>query len=598
MKTIIKTLFVGMLGVTMAASLFACKTVSDMNPESYKITFVDEQGSSICEEYEVNKGQALTAPDISSYLSEKHFLGYKIEMEDLSWGDLLTALPESVEADTKFLVVLEPHSYTQSEYDANGHRTKCSCGKTTASQPHSLSEVTEESVAASCVSEGKTVEACDCGYSKETKIDALGHEKSEWKSDETHHYKDCLRSDCDATELDKAEHTFAWGENEDGTAYEKGCSVCGYVSQSLSKTAFTSANLKTDWALTEKEKDAVSLENNKVTVNLSTATGLSDTSLILNKTYEEFVLKYTLTYTSTGHTGERYANVKVGDYTLRYYPYNDQFQVLDKDGTLVASCYEGALSQHLTVVVEVKLIAGKLSVTVDEEELTKKDSDCIVSGITGYQEIGIYANRVGFEMSAISLCHGVGQDRVVEPATFTYDSQALKDSTVTVPEYTGNSVSLENDKIKFVLSNDTAHDSAAYDAQVVLNKKHKGDFEISFDLTYETGHTQTRFLAISIGGVTYKIDPSNEKVFAYRGEYNNPTSTTYETAQNASYMSGKFTIKLENGNLRFYHGETQLVIGDNSDFYFNNIDSASGLNITFTARRLNLEISNLTVTEI
>lgn len=471
MKTIIKTLFVGILGATMAASLIACKTVSDTTPESYKIIFVDEQGSSICEEYEVNEGQALTAPDLSSYLSEKHFLGYKMEMDDLSWGELITTLPESVEADTKFLVVLESHSYTQSDYDANGHWTKCSCGKTTESQAHSLSEVTEESVAASCVSDGKTVEACDCGYSKETKIDALGHEKSEWKSNETHHYKECSRSDCNATELDKAEHTFDWGENEAKTAYEKGCSVCGYVAQSLSKTAFTSANLKTDWALTEKEKDAVSLENNKVTVNLSTATGLSDTSLILNKTYEEFVLKYTLKYTSTSttYTGERYANVKVGDYTIRYNPFSDQFQVLDK-GTLVASCYEGALSQHLTVDVEVKLIAGKLSVIVDEQELTKKDSDCIASGITGYQEIGIYANRVGLEMSDISLCHGAGQDRVVEFATFTYDSQALKDSTVTVPEYTGNSASLEDNKIKFVLSDGTAHDSADYDAQVVLNK--------------------------------------------------------------------------------------------------------------------------------
>lgn len=159
MKTIIKTLFVGILGAAIVASLIACEIVT----ESYKITFVDEKGTSICEEYEVSKGQALTAPDISSYLSEKHFLGYKIEMEDFSWGDLITELPESVEADTTFLVVLEAHSYTQNEYDANGHWTKCSCGKTTASQAHSLSEVAEESVAAGCLSDGKKVEACACG---------------------------------------------------------------------------------------------------------------------------------------------------------------------------------------------------------------------------------------------------------------------------------------------------------------------------------------------------------------------------------------------------------------------------------------------------
>ena len=61
-------------------------------------------------------------------------------------------------------------------------------------------------------------------------------------------------------------------------------------------------------------------------------------------------------------------------------------------------------------------------------------------------------------------------------------------------------------------------------------------------------------------------------------------------------MSGKITVKLENGNIYFYHNGTRLAFDGNSDFYFSNIDSSAGLDITFVARRLNVEISNLTIT--
>lgn len=591
MSKLIKTLCIGALGVTMAAGLAACGSDKDKN---YTVTFVDGAGVQIGETYTVTKNDALTAPDYSSYLGEKHFVGYKLETSDGVWGDLLTALPASVSADTKILIVLEDHAYNTTEHDENGHWTKCDCGETTESQNHTMTEVKEEYVAPDCETDGKKVEACECGYKHETPEEKLGHQLGNWKSDDDNHWKACERTGCDLTETEKAAHDLEWRLSEDGNVFEHACKTCDHAVESLAKTAFTSANLKTDWAVTEGESGAVSLENDKVTVNLSTATGISDTSLLLNKKYEEFLLKYTLMYTTPTHTGERYASVRIGDYTIRYYPYADQMQVL-YGMDLIASCYEGALSQHATVEVEAKVAEGCLYVYVDGKLLSTNEKEYTANGLTGAQTIGIYANRVGFEMTDIALYHGEGADRIER---FVYDSAKLQDSDVIVPEYSGNAVSLENDKVQFTLSNDTSPESEDYDAQVILNTYHKGSFEITFDLTHETGHTQTRFLAISIGGVTFMIKPSEEKVFAYRGEYNEPTNWRYSTVQNAVYMNGKITIRLENGSIYFYHNDVRLSFDNNADFYFSDIDSSAGLNLTFTARRLNLQIENLTVTSI
>lgn len=59
----------------------------------------------------------------------------------------------------------------------------------------------------------------------------VGHTTgTEWKSDETGHWKEC--TDCGA-KLDEAEHTFKWVTDKDATATEAGskheeCEVCGY----------------------------------------------------------------------------------------------------------------------------------------------------------------------------------------------------------------------------------------------------------------------------------------------------------------------------------------------------------------------------------
>lgn len=388
-------------------------------------------------------------------------------------------------------------------------------------------------------------------------------------------------------------HAFKWEKKD--TAYEYKCSNCGTVSKSLTKHEFDTKTLTSRFAVSAGETNAVSFENSKISVNLSAGNGASETSIVLDKKYEEFVMNYHFEYLSTAYTGERYAKINVGNCSVKYYPYADLIQVYS-GADVVAACYGGHLSEHLEIDVEIKLLDGKLFVSVDGEllqSILEDDCDYTVNNVTGAQTIGIYASRVQFEMSDLVMYNGAGEDR---KESDVYDSAKLKQSTVTCPTYGENNVSLENDKIKFTLSNDTASSSNEYDAKVTLGTAYTGNFELNFDLTYETGHTSTRFLAIYIGGVTFRIDPSEEKVLAVRGSYDQ--TAAYATIQNATYMSGNITIRLENGNIYFLHNGERLAFNGDSNFYFSNIDSSSGLNIVFAARRLNLEISNLTVTEI
>ncbi len=506
-------------------------------------------------------------------------------MEDgTAWGELLETLPESVSANTKFLVVLEAHSV---QHDENQHWTECKCGKTTEKVNHNF--VSKSKTEATCTEAGEETFACACGYEKTDPISALSHDLGDWTSDDTHHWKKCSRC---PEKLEKAEHAFVWGKGE--TAYEKACSDCKKVSKSLAQQDLTKQTLTSRLVVVEGESNAVTLDNAQIKVVLSVGTGANETSAVLDKKYEEFVMSYHFNYLSPTHTGERYADVRIGNYSVRYNPYSDQFQVLSGT-TAIATCYDGALSRHPEIDVEIKLLDGKLSILVDGELLMAEgEDDCTVSNVTGAQVIGVYASRVQFELSNLVMYNGTGVDRIEKDV---YDSAKLRESAVTCPEYSGNSISLENDKIKFTLSQDTAATTTDYDATVTLGTAYKGNFEVNFDLTYEVGHTQKRFIAITIGGVTFRIEPSEEKVIAYRGSYDTP-QTEYATNQNMAYMSGKITIRLENGNIYFFHNGNRLAFNGNTNFYFDGIDSSEGLNIVFSARRLNLEISNLSVTKL
>lgn len=96
----------------------------------------------------------------------------------------------------------------------------------------------EESKAATCTENGEILYTASVVLDGETYTDtktsvipSTGHTfNTEWSSDETNHWHNCVN--CDAR-ADEAEHTFEWvidkeaTENESGSQHEE-CSVCGY----------------------------------------------------------------------------------------------------------------------------------------------------------------------------------------------------------------------------------------------------------------------------------------------------------------------------------------------------------------------------------
>lgn len=560
-------------------------------PKTYVVSFVDENDESIGKPQTLKKGESPTAPDLSAYES-KHLVGYKAEISDgqSEWGELIKTLPSEVNSDVKYLAVMEDHNFTV-KYDDDGHYTECLCGKKTEVISHTLTVKSETE--AGCETDGVKVLACECGYEKSETLKALGHKPSEWTPCDEGHRKTCLR--CNAT-IESGDCEFAWAFGEN--AYENKCGICSKVEKSLAKNTLDTTAATNRFEVKEGEEGAVSLADDKITVNLSTETAQGVTSLLLDKKYGEFALTFKFKYTSTGHTGERYATVKIGDYSVKYYPYNGNLQVVFGTETQpVAMAFDGSLPEE--IAFEIKVIDRKLYVSANDTPLLRgEENDYIASDLTESQTIGVYAYRVGFIMSDINLyCGEDGVDRIRKDV---YDSEALKKSTVVLPKYDGNAVTFDDDKIIFALSKDTPESSADYDTSVTLGKTYRGDFRIDFDLTYGdlTGYTQTRFLEIQLGGVSFAVKPSEEKVLAMRGTHNAPASGVYATEQKVEYMTGRMTVKLENGNVYFYHNGNRLAFNGDENFYFSGIDSSEGLSVTFNARRLNAVISNLTVTEL
>ncbi len=559
-----------------------------VTPKTYVVSFVDENGESIGEPQTLNEGESPETPDLSAY-ENKHLVGYKPGIKGQSeWGELIETLPSKVNSDVKYLVVMENHNFI-TKYNDDGHYTECSCGKKTEAEAHTLTVKSETEP--QCETDGVKILACECGYEKRETSTALGHKPSEWTPCDEGHRKICQR--CTKTlKTGDCEFEWAYGEN----AYENKCAVCSKVEKSLTKTSLNTAEITNRFEVKEGETGAVSLADDKITVNLSTETVQGETSLLLDKKYGEFALTFKFNYTSASHTGERYATIKIGDYSVKYYPYNGNLQVLfGIDAQPIAMAFAGSLPEE--IAFKIRVIDGKLYVSANDTPLvTSEDNDYIVSGLTKPQTIGIYAYRVGFVMSEMNLY--CGEDGVERVQKDVYDSEALKKSSAVVPEYEGNTVSFDDDKITFALSKDTPEASPDYDASVTLGKTYRGDFQIDFDLNYGdlTGYTQTRFLEIQLGGVSFVIKPSEEKVLAMRGTHNAPASGVYATEAKAEYLTGRMTVKLENGNVYFYHNGNRLAFNGDGNFYFSNIDSSEGLSVTFNARRLNLTISNLTVT--
>lgn len=523
MKKIIKALCIAALGATMSVGFASCDLLPGGNNESvssgassqpsqeetYTVTFVDEKGIQIGDSYEVKKDETISAPDVSSYLSENHLSGYKIKDGD-SWGELTSTIPANIASDMTILVVFESHVYSSTQSNDHAHWMVCNCGKTTEEQAHKFSEVTDKCVAADCVNEGKQVEACECGYERETKIDALGHELGAWQSDTDNHWKECSRVGCTALDLGKTAHTYDWMKKADDTAYEKLCTACSYVSETLNKVVFNTETLKNRFKANEGEQGAISLENDKISVDLSVEQGKADTTLWLDKKYSEFVMQYKLVYRSTDYTGERFASVMVGDYEIKYYPYSGCILLKgpNENGEIgqMAVAYEDSFAYRTEVEFEIKLMDGKLYIYVDGTPMVDAGNEnaYIAENVTDAQVIGIVANRVKFDIENLVMYCGSGEDRV-KMTTTEFDSETLK-SGFTVSAGEENAVSFENDKISVNLSTAMPQEETA----IRLNKKYQ-DFEIRFDFNYlSTSHTGERYATLKIGDFSIQYYPYND----------------------------------------------------------------------------------------
>ena len=123
------------------------------------------------------------------------------------------------------------HDFSASvwHHDNYTHWKKCSrCDARNEENPHvwNSGNVT---VPSTCLTEGNRVFTCDeCGATKNEPIQASGHSwDQEWQHNATHHWHECLNTDCDVKNNDSAKD--GYGAHTGGTAActEKAvCEVC------------------------------------------------------------------------------------------------------------------------------------------------------------------------------------------------------------------------------------------------------------------------------------------------------------------------------------------------------------------------------------
>ena len=123
------------------------------------------------------------------------------------------------------------HDFSASvwHHDNYTHWKKCSrCDERNEENPHDW-DSGRVTVPSTCLTEGNRVFTCDeCGATKNEPIQASGHSwDQEWQHNATHHWHECLNTDCDVKNNDSAKDGYGAHTGGSATCTEKAvCEVC------------------------------------------------------------------------------------------------------------------------------------------------------------------------------------------------------------------------------------------------------------------------------------------------------------------------------------------------------------------------------------
>ncbi len=336
----------------------------------------------------------------------------------------------------------------------------------------------------------------------------------------------------------------------------------------------------------EFENNSVSTADNKLAFDLSNnvPTEDFDKQAIVSFDKEfigDFKVEYSLNYFSVSNSGPRYLMFTVGNaYALMYCPYNTNVQLLGSttyDTKRLESMAFSANSGTFRVVRS----GDELSFYVNGDRIGDPQTYTAETAKFGFK-----AHRVTAEVYDFKT-QGTVKEVIVDPdegKTFVeWTGEDFDDSVKYVPEYDGNSITVDGDKLKISLSKDTNKDSDAYDSSVTFNKVYEGDFTLEFTLNYlSVDHTEDRYVMLTVGGFGVAYCPRCEKIHFYKdAKYHG--DGLIEEPEFKGVTEFRFRIVVENG---------KLSVKVNDTLFTEQTYTAQETELGFNARRTISEISD------
>lgn len=360
-----------------------------------------------------------------------------------------------------------------------------------------------------------------------------------------------------------------------------------YVEPTEEWTSWTTEDFEdSEIDVPEYESNSVTAADDKLTVDLSVNADANDFTkeavVSFNKEFiGDFKVEYTLNYLSVSNTGVRYLMFTVGDaYALMYCPYNADVQLLGSTTYDTKRLTSMAFSAT-NVTFRAVRSGDDLSFYVNGDKIGDTQTYSAETAKFGFKAHRVTAEIVDFKTQ------GTVKEVIVDPdegKTFVnWTTEDFDDSEKYVPDYDGNSITAENDKLTISLSKDTDQNSSAYDSSVAFKKVYEGDFTLEFTLKYlSADHTGLRYVMFTVGGYGVAYCPYCEKIHFYNGtEYHG--DGLIEEPEFKGVTEFRFRVVVENGKLNVKVNETSLT-----EQTYTEQETALG----FNARRTISEISD------